>query len=68
MDIGKHLGTFNLFRENDGTLWVTCAGAQGVREELGESWEGPTHTMAMLALYEGVRQMQERANKADDKG
>lgn len=49
MDIGKHLATFNLFREGDGSLAVTIAEARGVIEELGESG-APPHLCAMNAL------------------
>ena len=48
-EIGKHLATFNLFRENDGSLHVTIAEARGVKEELGES-NAPLHLCAMTAL------------------
>jgi hypothetical protein len=58
MKLGKHLATFNLFREEDG-LYVTIADARGVREELGESG-APLQLCAMSALREALRQMQER--------
>lgn len=62
-----HLATFNVFREEDGSLWVTCADASGVKAELGES-SIPTYPMAMKALYEAVRQMQHRSSGAQNDG
>jgi hypothetical protein len=47
--IGRHLATFNVFREADHSLHVTIADARGVREELGESG-APLHLCAMNAL------------------
>lgn len=47
--IGRHLATFNLFREADGSLHVTIAEANGVREELGGSG-APLALCAMSAL------------------
>lgn len=60
LTMGKHLATFNVFREADGSLWITCADATGVKSELGEA-KLPLHMMAMKALFEAVRQMQERS-------
>jgi hypothetical protein len=57
--IGRHLATFNVFREHDGSLWVTCAGAEGVKAELNGS-AAPLHLCAMNALREAMRQMDER--------
>lgn len=53
MTIGKHLATFNLFREADHSLQITIVGAPGVREELGDSG-APLHLCAMSALYAAV--------------
>lgn len=47
--LGKHLANFNLFREIDGSLHVTIASAEGVREELGDSG-APLAMCAMNAL------------------
>jgi hypothetical protein len=47
--IGRHLATFNLFREADGSLQVTIADAAGVRAELNGSG-APLHLCAMNAL------------------
>jgi len=49
MAIGKHLATFNLFRESDGSLAVTIADARGVIDELNRSG-APVHLCAMTAL------------------
>jgi hypothetical protein len=57
--IGKHLATFNVFREEDG-LYITIADARGVREELGESG-APLGLCAMNALREALRQMDKRS-------
>lgn len=57
--IGKHLGTFNLFRESDNSLWITIADARGVKEELGGS-SAPLHLCAMNALYAAVDAMRAR--------
>jgi hypothetical protein len=57
--IGKHLATFNLFRE-EGGLYVTIADARGVRDELNGS-SAPLHLCTMNALREAMRQMEERA-------
>lgn len=59
MELGKHLGTFNLFREPDGSLWITCAEADGVREELGDS-NAPLGLCAMNALYSAADAMRRR--------
>lgn len=61
--IGKHLATFNVFREPDG-LYITIADARGVREELGESG-APLHLCAMNALREALRQMDQRQTPKD---
>ena len=47
--IGKHLATFNLFREADNSIHVTIAEARGVAEELGGSG-APLYLCAMTAL------------------
>jgi hypothetical protein len=52
-NIGKHLATFNLFREADYSLHVTIAEASGVRNELGASG-APLHLCAMQALRAAV--------------
>jgi len=56
----KHLATFNVFRENDGALYVTVVEAKGVAKELHPDNTLPLYPFAMVALYEAVRQMQER--------
>jgi hypothetical protein len=53
-----HLATFNVFREKDGSLWVTVVEANGVAKEIHT--EMPIYPFAMNALYEAVRQMQDR--------
>ena len=61
MSDARHLGTFNLFREPDGSLWITIAEAKGVQQELGmASGAVPLHIMAMRALEEAVSQAQIR--------
>ncbi len=57
--IGKHLATFNVFREGDGSLWITCADAGGVADEIRGSG-APVHLCAMNALYAAVDQMRQR--------
>ena len=47
--IGRHLASFNLFRESDGSLAVTIAEARGVAEELNGSG-APLALCAMAAL------------------
>lgn len=64
MTIGKHLATFNVFREPDG-LYVTIADARGVRDELGESG-APLHLCAMAALRSAMQQMDARARSEAD--
>lgn len=51
--IGKHLATFNLFREADHSIHVTIADARGVRAELGDSG-APLYLCAMNALRAAV--------------
>lgn len=51
--IGKHLATFNLFREADYSLRITIADARGVKDELGDSG-APLHLCAMNALYAAI--------------
>ena len=48
-NIGRHLATFNLFREPDGSLAVTIGEARGVAEELNGSG-APLALCAMTAL------------------
>jgi hypothetical protein len=60
--IGKHLATFNVFREPDG-LYVTCADARGVADEIRGSG-APIHLCAMNALREALRQMDERSERS----
>jgi hypothetical protein len=55
MTIGKHLATFNVFREPDG-LYITIADARGVQDELGESG-APLRLCAMPALRSALKQM-----------
>ena len=57
--IGKHLATFNLFREDDG-LYITIADASGVRDELNGSG-APLYLCTMTALREALRQHDEMA-------
>ena len=63
--IAKHLGTFNLFREADGSLWITCAEACGVIDELNGSG-APPYLCAMNALYAAADAMRERAKAGAD--
>jgi hypothetical protein len=53
VSIGKHLATFNLFREADHSIHVTIADARGVQNELGNSG-APLHLCAMNALRQAV--------------
>lgn len=52
--IGRHLATFNLFREADNSLQVTVADANGVKAELNGSG-APLHLCAMNALRAALR-------------
>ncbi len=58
--IGKHLATFNLFRETNG-LYITIADATGVRSELGQSG-APLWLCAFNALRVALTQMDRRGN------
>ena len=54
--IGEHMATLNLFREADGTFWLTVASAQpAVREAArrmnADSTEPPLTPMAVLAEW-----------------
>lgn len=60
--IGKHLATFNVFRENDGSLHITVVEAKGVRKELHPDNVLPLHPFAISALYEAVEQKKKRDN------
>jgi hypothetical protein len=64
--IGKHLATFNVFREPDG-LYITIADASGVRDELGQSG-APLRLCAMNALRSALWQMDERAKSDTPQG
>jgi hypothetical protein len=48
-NIGRHLATFNLFREPDGSLAITVADASGVIAELNGSG-APVYLCTMNAL------------------
>lgn len=64
IDIGRHLATFNLFREGDGSLHITVADAHGVKMELGPS-QLPVYPMAMKALIEAVRHLTHNPEKEE---
>lgn len=59
--MSDHLATFNLFREQDGALYITIVEARGVQEELGlAAGELPLYVMALKALFEAVDQTKAR--------
>ena len=59
MTIGRHLATFNLFREQDGSLHVTVESAQGVIAETSGSGGVPPALLAMQALRAALLRQRE---------
>ena len=49
-DVGEHVATLNLFREADGTFWLTCASARGAVEEAKRLNNGTT-PMQVLSVW-----------------
>lgn len=57
IDIGQHMATLNLFREADGTLWLTVADARPAVEEAARRADG---TVPMNVMAEWVEEAAQR--------
>lgn len=53
IDIGQHMATLNLFREADGTFWLTVADARPAIEEAARRADG---TVPMNVMAEWVEE------------
>lgn len=61
MELGKHLATYSVFRESDGSLHLTVMEASGVRRELHpDTKDLPLYPFAIQVLYEAVEQKRKR--------
>lgn len=57
IDIGQHMATLNLFREADGTFWLTVADARPAVEEAARRADG---TVPMNVMAEWIEEAAQR--------
>lgn len=57
IDIGQHMATLNLFRESDGTFWLTVASAPPAIDEAARRADG---TVPMNVMAEWIEEAASR--------